>query len=117
MRYQVYQAAGWHGEPSDPLLMETDDERRAAMLAGERVDIKMPGGSNRYPAYAVNAETGERLERIESYICDRCGELTEWGDGPQGIYNGRIHGCPASLPKHLVTWVCDDCALGDETDD
>ena len=33
MSYTIYQAAGWHGEPSDPVIGTTDDEREAAIRA------------------------------------------------------------------------------------
>ena len=117
MRYQVYSAPGWHGKPEDPIIMETDDEHEAAMRAGERRDIKMPGGSNRYDAYAVDAETGDEVERVESYRCDVCEELTEWGDGPIGMRNGRVLDCPGAIEKHLVTWACPSCAEDEDEEE
>ena len=108
--YTIYRAPGWHGEPSDPVIGRTDDEREAAMRAGCRVDIKMPGQCNRYDAYAVDDDTGERLEAIPSFRCDHCGELIRWGNyGPTGVYEGRVLECAGGMDKHLVDWVCDDC--------
>lgn len=109
--YTIYKAPGWHGEPCDPVLTQTDDEREAAMLAGERVDIRMPGGSNPHNCYAVDAD-GELVEPIESYRCDECGELVEWGsDGPTGTLDGEVLECPEAHESHLVTWVCETCAV------
>lgn len=121
--YRVYRAPGWHGRPTDPLIHETDDEREAAMMAGCRVDLGMPGQSNRYSAYAVDPD-GEPVDRIESYECDECGRLHEWGDhGPIGVHGGIILGPPpVPVESHLVTWCCPDCAdaieaeRGDEDD-
>lgn len=110
MTYTIYRAPGWHGKPHDPVVATTDDRRRAAMLAGERIDIHMPGGSNRYDCYALD-EHGREVARIESYRCDQCNELVEWGDdGPAGgAAEGRVLECPEGYPSHLVTWLCDDC--------
>jgi len=116
MKYTIYQAPGWHGEADDPIIDETDDEREAAMRAGCRIDIHMPGASNRYDAYALD-EDGEEVERIESFRCDNCGEIVEWGDGPIGAKDGRILECPGGVEKHLVTWLCATCAEGYEEDD
>ena len=58
--YTIYRAAGWHGEPNDPMIAEVEDEREAAMLAGERVDIHMPGASNQYDKYAVD-DSGDEI--------------------------------------------------------
>jgi len=110
-RYAIYQAPGWHGQPDDPVICTTDDETRAAMRAGCRADIGMPGDCNHYDCYAVDTETGEQVEPIESYCCDDCGELNEWGgDGPIGTMDGEILSYPDSAEKHLVHWVCEDCA-------
>lgn len=110
MNYTVYRAAGWHGEPDDPVVLETDDEKEAAMLAGCRVDIGMPGSCNPYDAYATD-EDGDEVDRIESFCCDECGELTEWGEyGPTGTMDGEVLECAGGVEKHLVTWVCDECA-------
>ena len=110
MKYTIYKAPGWHGDPTDPIIRETDDEREAAMRAGCRIDIKMPGGSNKYDAYATD-EDGNELPRIESFCCDSCGKIVEWGEGgPSGAYNGRLLDSPGSVEKHLVTWLCDGCA-------
>jgi hypothetical protein len=80
------------------------------MIAGCRVDIGMPGGCNKYNAYAV-AENGNQVERIESYCCDDCERLIEWGaDGPIGTMDDEILECAESVEKHLVTWVCEECA-------
>lgn len=106
-RYQIYRAPGWHGQPTDPVIEETDDALAAAMRAGCRVDIGMPGQCNRHDAYAIDTATGERVEPIESYCCDACGDLIEWGDGPIGAMNGQILGCPEAAEKHLL---CHDCA-------
>jgi hypothetical protein len=117
-QYQIYRAPGWHGEPDDPLIAETDDEREAALRAGCRIDIGMPGASNKYDAYAIDSETGEEVERIESFWCDVCEELVAWGDyGPQGGNGGRILECPQAAEKHTVTWMCDDCAAEYESDE
>ncbi len=114
MEYTVRKAPGWHGEPCDPVVCTTEDEREAAMLAGCRVDIHMPGNCNSNDCYAED-EDGHRIDPIESFRCDDCGELCEWGDsGPWGTMDGKILECPGGVEKHLVTWVCDDCA--DECD-
>jgi len=116
MKYIVRKAPGWHGEPHDPVILETDDEEEAAMRAGCRVDIKMPGDSNPYDAYALDEED-EWVERIESFSCGKCGELTPWGEyGPTGTMDGRVLECAGAVEKHLVTWVCDGCA-SDMTDE
>lgn len=108
--YAVKLAPGWHGEPCDPVVRRTRDERKARLMAGQRVDIKMPGACNRYRYYAVDEKTGEELDRIESFKCDACGRLVEWGDGPIGTSDGRILECPQATPKHLVDWLCESCA-------
>ena len=114
MTYTIYRAPGWHGEPTDPVIDTTEDERTAAMRAGCRVDIRMPGQSNRYDAYATD-EDGNQVERIESFACDECGEIVEWGEsGPVGTQDGRILECPGGVEKHLVTWLCEDCAEASE---
>ncbi len=116
--YHIYLAPGWHGELSDPLICVVDDERLARMMAGERIDIQMPGACSKYRCYAVDEETGERLEPIPSFRCDACGELREWGEyGPIGGMEGRILECPGAAPKHLVTWMCEDCAAIYEDED
>jgi len=116
MMYRVLQAPGWHGDPDDPLLMETEDEREAAMRAGCRADINMPGQCNQHDAYAVD-EDGNEVDRIESFRCGECGEIIEWGDnGPQAGVDGElIDG--GSVEKHLVTWLCDSCAESYEEED
>jgi len=114
MKYTIYKAPGWHGESDDPIIGTTDDERDAAMRAGCRIDIEMPGASNKYDAYATD-EDGNEVDRIESFRCSICGELVEWGDGPMGAHNGRLLDCPQSVEKHLVTWMCASCA--DEFED
>lgn len=109
MAYKIYQSPGWHGEPSDPVIHETDDEREASLMAGRRVDIKMPGGSNRHDCYALDSD-GDTVAPTESFACDGCGELHEWGDdGPQGAMDGRILECAEAAEKHLVTWLCCEC--------
>ena len=107
--YTIYKAAGWHGEPSDPVIGTTDDENEAAMRAGCRADIGMPGNCNKYDAYATDDAGGE-LDRIESFRCDSCEKIIVWGDGPTGAMDGEILECPESVEKHLVCWLCDDCA-------
>lgn len=110
--YTVYKAAGWHGEPIDPVILRTDDEREARMRAGCRIDIHMPGFCNRYDAYATD-EDGDRVEPIESFQCEECGGIEEWGeDGPIGTKDGRWLECVGSREKHTVTWVCQSCADG-----
>ena len=110
MEYTVHQAPGWHGAPSDPVIMTTDDIHAAALRAGCRVDITMAGTSSKYDAYAVD-EDGEKVDRIESFCCDSCEELVEWGeDGPIGTMGGEILECPQTAKNHLVSWVCEDCA-------
>ena len=112
MAYTVYRAPGWHGEPTDPIIYRTNDETEARLRAGCRVDIKMSGRCDRYDAYAVDDETGERVEPIPSFRCDHCGVLIRWGNygpGPTGVYEGRVLECARSMEKHLVDWVCDDC--------
>jgi len=108
-KFTMYRAPGWHGEPDDPIIGETDDRQHAAMRAGLRVDLGMPGDSNKYDAYATD-EDGTEVDRIESFQCDECGEIVEWGNGPIGTMDGRILGCPQAVEKHLVTWVCEECA-------
>lgn len=109
-QYHIYRAPGWHGEPSDPLIERTNDERYAAMRAGCRIDIGMPGQCNRHDAYAEDKD-GNRVEPIESFFCDACEELVEWGEtGPVGVMDGRILECPGGVEKHLVTWICESCA-------
>lgn len=111
MTYTIYKAAGWHSEPDDPEIMRTDDEETAALRAGCRIDISIPGGSHKYDAYAVDNDTGEVIDRIESYQCDECGEIVAWDDdGPTGTYNGEILECAESMESYLVTWVCPACA-------
>lgn len=113
MAYTIYQAAGWHGEPEDPVIGRTEDMHEAAMMAGERVDIRMPGGSNPHDCYALD-EDGERIDPIESYRCDRCGELFEWGDdGPTAADDGYIIDEPGVYESHLLTWLCGSCAIDD----
>jgi len=110
MKYQVYQVAGWHGEPDDPLLHETDDEQEASLMAGERMDIHLPGDSNKFAKYATDSD-GEVLDRIESFTCGECSKLFPWGQhGPTGIVDGRIQERGDATPDHLVVWVCDDCS-------
>lgn len=109
-RYKIYQSPGWHSQPDDPEIGSTDDEREAAMLAGERIDIHMPGNSNKYDSYAIDAETGERLTPLDSYRCDMCDSLYEWGAGPIGTMDGEILECARAVEKHRVTWVCEACA-------
>lgn len=114
MTYTIYRAAGWHGEPTDPVIGETDDRREAAMRAGCRVDLSIPGECNRYDAYVVD-EHGERVEPVESYQCDCCEALCGWcgngsSDGPIGTRDGVVLECPAAWPSHLVTWMCPTCA-------
>jgi hypothetical protein len=118
--YNVYKAAGWHGDPTDPVILETDDEHEAAMRAGCRADIGMPGSCNPYDSYATDAETGDLVEPIESFCCDSCGEIVEWGEyGPNGAIDGRLLECPQAAEKHLVCWICDSCAddCADDADD
>lgn len=108
--YRIFKAPGWHREPADPMTHETDDEREAAMMAGERVDIHMPGNCSSHDCYAED-EDGETVTPIESFRCDVCDELFEWGEcGPQGGYGGSLLECPEGMEKHLVTWMCDACA-------
>jgi uncharacterized protein YlaI len=110
MTYTIYSRPGWHGEAYDPVIDTTESEREAAMLAGCRIDIHMPGACNKHNMYALD-EDGNRVEPIESFRCDACGELTEWGEsGPVGAMDDRILECPQAAEKHLVTWLCDDCA-------
>lgn len=117
MTYTIYRAPGWHNEPTDPVIGVTDDEHEAAMMAGERCDIKMPGSCNAHDCYALN-ENSERVEPIESFRCDNCGELVEWPEyGPIGAMGGRILECPDAVEKHLVTWLCESCAEQWEDDD
>ena len=109
-QYTVHQAAGWHNESTDPVIMQTDDEQEAKLRAGCRADISMPGGCNRYDAYAVD-DDGRDIGRIESFRCNECGEIVPWGEtGPVGTMGGKILDCPGSVEKHLVSWLCDDCA-------
>ena len=109
MMYTVHRAPGWHGDPGDPVIMTTDDEREAALRAGCRVDLGMPGASNKYDAYAVG-EDGEEVDRIESFCCDGCEKLVEWGwGGPIGAMDGKVLECAAAVEKHLVCWLCEDC--------
>ena len=104
--FHVYQAPGWHGQPDDPCILVTHDEREAAMRAGERADLRMPGDCNQYDAYAEDAD-GNRVEPIESFCCDACGKLAEWGEhGPTAMKDGEI---AEGMETHLVDWVCDDC--------
>ncbi len=116
MHYTIYRAPGWHGEPTDPVIGHVETERQAALMAGERVDIRMPGGSNPHDCYAVD-EDGELVDPIESFRCGACGELTEWGDGeeggPTGTQDGQVLPCPGAVESHTVTWVCEDCAVDD----
>ena len=114
--YTIYKAAGWHGESNDPAIATTDDEREAAMRAGCRQDIGMPGDCNKYDAYAVDEE-GNKIERIESFCCDMCGELCEWGNGPLGGMDGKILECPGGAEKHLVTWMCEECSYSYEEEE
>ena len=108
--YTVFRAPGWHGEPSDPIILETDDEREAAMRAGLNVSLGMPGDCNTHDAYAQDGD-GNPVEPIMSFCCDKCGELTEWGEsGPTGTMDGRVLECAGAMESHLVTWVCDECA-------
>ena len=107
--YQVKSLPGWHCEPEDPEIYETDDAREAAMQAGCRMDLVMPGNSNRYNAYAVDSH-GCEVERIDSFCCDECADLTEWNDGPTGTMDGEVLECPEVVEKHLVMWICDECA-------
>ncbi len=106
MSYAIYQGAGWHGEASDPVVAVVDTMEEAAMIAGCRQDIRMPGDCNPYDCYAVD-EDGEEVERVDSYWCDGCGELTQWGEyGPTPIVEGKF--CEG-VEKHLVDWHCEDC--------
>ncbi len=109
--YTLYRAPGWHSEPEDPEICQVETEEEAALLAGERIDIHMPGGSNRYDSYALD-EDGNRVDRIMSYRCDECDEVIPWGDdGPVGLDDaGEILECPGGREKHTVTWVCEHCA-------
>ena len=110
MKYTIYQAAGWHGEPEDPVLATTDDEREAAMRAGCHADLGIPGNCNTYDAYAMD-EDGNPVEPIDSFCCDKCGKLVEWGEyGPTGTMDGKVLECAGAVDKHLVTWVCENCA-------
>jgi len=109
--YIIYRAPGWHGEPKDPVIATTNDRNKAAMMAGTRVDIYMPGECNPYDRYAVDSKTGEHIERVESFFCDKCEQLTPWGiDGPVGLKDGRIFDYPGTSEKHLVSWLCHSCA-------
>lgn len=112
--YEIYQAAGWHGYPEDPLICTTEDRREAALMAGCRVDMGMPGQASPYSCYALD-EDGNEVARIDAYCCDRCDGLFEWGDGPIATREGRILECPESVPNYLITWLCGSCAdaLGD----
>lgn len=117
--YTIYRAAGWHGEPEAPIIGETDDKREAALRAGCRADLGMPGGSNPYDAYAED-EDGNEVDKIMSFCCDECGEIVEWGEyGPTGTMKGKILECPEAMESHLVTWICEDCAsdLDEEEDE
>lgn len=110
MKYEVREAPGWHNKVNDPVIFTTEDEAEASMWAGMRIDLIMPGNCNSYCHYAVD-EDGNEVERIESFRCDECGELVEWGEhGPVGTKDGEILECPRAMEKHLVTWVCEDCA-------
>jgi hypothetical protein len=98
-------------------MRTTDEEREAAMRAGCRIDIRMPGGSNKYDAYALD-ENGDEVDRIESFVCDECEDLVEWGEcGPIGAKDGRILECAGAVEKHLVTWLCSECADAYEDED
>lgn len=108
-KYTIYRAPGWHGEPEDPVIGTTNDEREAAMTAGCRADLGMPGNCNPHDCYATD-EDGKKVDRIESYRCGDCDELIEWGDGPTGMMGGEILECAGAVESHLVTWVCEGCA-------
>lgn len=111
MSYTIYRAPGWHREPYDPPICTTDDRDEAALMAGERVDIRMPGGSNPHNCYAED-EDGELIDAVDSFRCDECGELHAWGDdGPTGAIDGQILPEPGAHESHLVTWICEDCAV------
>ena len=108
--YTVYRAPGWHSEPDDPVIMETLEKEDAAMRAGCRVDIHMPGGCNPHDAYALD-DDGELIDPIESFQCEECGELCEWGKyGPVGTMRGEVLECAGAMESHLVTWLCRECA-------
>lgn len=110
-RYTLYRAAGWHTEPTDPVIGHPASRRDAALAAGERVDLRMPGSSDPHDCYAVD-EDGAEVEPVQSYRCDACGELHEWDDdGPTGTKDGEVLLCPAAHESHTVTWVCEQCAL------
>ena len=111
MTYTIYQTPGWHSEPTDPVIASIDDEHEAALRAGERVDIHMPGNCNAHDCYALD-EDGDCVEPVESFRCDKCEELVEWGDsGPIGTMEGKVLECPDAMETHLVTWLCKDCAV------
>ena len=114
--YTIKRRSGWHGQPTDPTIETTPDVEHAALRAGCRIDIHMPGGSNPYDAYAVD-EDGEEVEPIDSFCCDECGELIPWGEyGPTGTMGGKVLECPQGVESHLVTWMCDDCAAALDDD-
>ena len=111
--YTIYQMPGWHGEPENPIILETDDEHEARLWAGLRLDHRMPGASNRYPYYACD-KNGREVERLDAYRCADCGEMIPWGDdGPVGMMGGEVLECPQSVETHLVSWVCEKCAYAD----
>lgn len=117
-RYEIYKAPGWHSELDDPVIATTDDARDAAMRAGCRADLRMPGGSNCYDAYTIDTTDGSEVERIESFRCDHCHELIEWAkEGPYGALEGQLLDCPEAVEKHLVTWLCEECAANLDDDD
>jgi hypothetical protein len=109
MKYTIYRAPGWHGEAFDPVVCTTEEKSEAMLIAGCRADIGMPGDCNKFSAYATDAD-GQDVGRIESYRCADCGELVEWGDGPTGMMDGEVLDSPGSVEKHLVSWVCEECA-------
>lgn len=108
--YTIRNAAGWHNQISAAIITTTDSEDEAALRAGCRADIRMPGGSGKYDAYATD-EDGDEIERIESFLCADCGEIVAWGEnGPTGTMGGEIMECPGSVESHRVSWVCGKCA-------
>lgn len=109
MTYFIHKAPGWHNEPEDPVIETTEDETYAAMRAGRRIDIHIPGGSNRYDAYAVDGDGGP-VKPIESFCCEHCSELHAWGEyGPVGTSEGKTLECPEAMDRHLVEWICEGC--------
>lgn len=116
-RYEIYLAPGWHGQPEDPIVGATDDRETAALIAGENLAIKIPGDSAAHRYYAADSSTGERLEPLESFRCDVCGDLFPWGEhGPIGTKDGRVLECPGGVEHHLITWCCESCAAEMEED-